>query len=340
MISAKENITGSINSKQTITGVLNKAIEYVNPITQEKEVTPTKEVQVVEPDGGYTGLSKVIVNRYTPNVIKKTITSNGIYKACDDEADGYSEVDVVTAGVDINEYFKDTVDGGEQMIGGKNWSGTVKKIPAFKFNGTDMIGMFMNFGGTEIDLSNIDTSKVTNMSNSFCGCANVASLDLSNFDTSKVTNMYGMFQGCKNLIGKLDLSNFDTSNVTRMGNMFRDVGNKVTELDISNFDMSKVTDVQYVFNGLISVEKLKINNHHNLGKAYKTTDNANYFYYTLDLSKLTKISHDDIMNVINGLFDIASAGVKPQKLVLGSTNLTKLTSEEKEIATNKGWTVS
>ena len=46
------------------------------------------------------------------------------------------------------------------------------------------------------------------------------------------------------------------------------------------------------------------------------------------------------MNAINDLYDIASAGVQPQKLVLGSTNLAKLTAEEIAIATNKGWTGS
>lgn len=46
------------------------------------------------------------------------------------------------------------------------------------------------------------------------------------------------------------------------------------------------------------------------------------------------------MSVINGLYDIASAGVQPQKLVLGTTNLAKLSQAEIDIATNKGWTVS
>ncbi len=62
MISAKGSLTGSLNSKQVLNGKLNKAVEYINPITQEKEVTPTKEIQNIEPDKNYTGLSKVKVN--------------------------------------------------------------------------------------------------------------------------------------------------------------------------------------------------------------------------------------------------------------------------------------
>ena len=45
---------------------------------------------------------------------------------------------------------------------------------------------------------------------------------LSQLDTSKVTNMYGMFQSMKN-VTSLDLSGFDTSNVTHMQAMFANI---------------------------------------------------------------------------------------------------------------------
>lgn len=339
---------------------------------QEKKATPSEEVQEIVADVPYDGLSKVILDKIPSQYIvpkgeikiikngvydvtemasanvdvpekklgTKRITENGFYNASDDNLDGYSQVEVETSGVNINDYFKDTINGGQLTIGGNNWSGTIKKLPTFIFKGTDMTGMFMNFQGIEIDLTGFDTSNVTRMYNTFYGCINVKSLNLSNFNTSKVTTMYAMFQNCKNLIGKLDLSNFDTSKVTDMANMFREVGFGVTELDIDNFDMSNVIEISYIFYGLIGITRLKINNYHNLGKSYKTTDSANYYNYTLDLSRMTKLPHDDIMNVINGLYDIANAGVKTQKLVLGATNLAKLTSEEIAIATNKGWNVS
>ena len=78
----------------------------------------------------------------------------------------------------------------------------------------------------------------------------------------------------------------------------------------------------------------------NLGQTYLTTQSANYYEYKLDLSPCTKLTHDSLMNVINKLYDIASKGVKTQQLILGSTNLAKLTAEEIAIATNKGWSVS
>ncbi|MBR7037121.1 BspA family leucine-rich repeat surface protein [bacterium] len=44
-------------------------------------------------------------------------------------------------------------------------------------------------------------------------------LDVSNFDTSKVTNMRGVFRNCIYLTS-VDVSNWDTSNVTDMSMMF------------------------------------------------------------------------------------------------------------------------
>lgn len=54
---------------------------------------------------------------------------------------------------------------------------------------------------------------------SFIYCTTLTSLDVSNFDTSAVTNMYSMFQNCSSL-ASLDLSNFDISKVTSKNNMF------------------------------------------------------------------------------------------------------------------------
>ena len=42
--------------------------------------------------------------------------------------------------------------------------------------------------------------------------------DVSNFDTSRVTDMYGMFRGA--VLFNEDLSNFDTSSVTDLDYMF------------------------------------------------------------------------------------------------------------------------
>ena len=96
-----------------------------------------------------------------------------------------------------------------------------------------MMGYFDSFDKmTSIDLSALDTSKVTNMSAMFNSCSSLTSLDLSNFDTSQVTSMLGMFNNCSSLTS-LDVSNFDTSKVTDMGFMFYECS-KLTQITVSN----------------------------------------------------------------------------------------------------------
>ena len=112
-------------------------------------------------------------------------------------------------------------------------------------NGTDYSGLFYNHNGTNLDLSNWDTSKVTDMNYMFVYCRYLTSLDVSNFDTSKVTNMSNMFSSCSDLT-TLDLSNFDTSQATNMSYMFC-FCKGLNTLDLSNWDTSKVTNMFYMF---------------------------------------------------------------------------------------------
>ena len=78
----------------------------------------------------------------------------------------------------------------------------------------------------EIDLSNFDTSKVTDMAYMFAGISNLTSLDLSNFDTSKVTDMQYMFYLGDNNISKDKLetiyvnNDFNTTKLSEFTEMF------------------------------------------------------------------------------------------------------------------------
>ena len=108
---------------------------------------------------------------------------------------------------------------------------------------------------TEMDLSGLDTSALTDMRSMFSSCKSLISLDLSNFDTSKVKDMGYMFDNCQSLIS-VNLSSFNTSNVTSMSNMFS-YCYKLTSLDLSNFDTSKTGYMDYMFrrcSGLTSLD--------------------------------------------------------------------------------------
>ena len=145
---------------------------------------------------------------------------------------------------------------------------------------------------TTLNLSNFDTSKVTDMSYMFSYMSNLITLDLSNFDTSQVTNMEVMFEGMSNLT-TLNLSNFDTSKVTNMQNMFGLMTN-LTILDLSNFDTSKVTDMHGMFYGMPNLTTLNLSN-------FDTSQvtNMNYMFYGMRNLTTLNLSNFDTSKVTN-----------------------------------------
>ena len=127
------------------------------------------------------------------------------------------------------------------------------------YNFSNMSYMFNNCNKlTTVDVSNLDTSKVTNMHKTFSNCRALTTLDASKWDTSNVTDMYGMFEYCNSLT-TLDLSNWDTSNVIDMYGMFYGCY-KLTTLDLSNWDTSNVTSMSGMFNNCYKLATLDVSN--------------------------------------------------------------------------------
>ena len=145
---------------------------------------------------------------------------------------------------------------------------------------------------TEIDLSNFDTSQVTNMSCMFYNCSSLSSLNLSNFNTSKVVDMNRMFIRCSSL-KELDLTNFDTSQVTNMELMFYKYSSANT-LNLSNFITSKVNNMYGMFYGCESLNSLNLSN-------FDTSQVVNMSKMFNGCSKLIEldISNFDTSNVNN-----------------------------------------
>ena len=124
-------------------------------------------------------------------------------------------------------------------------------------NVTNMYGMFDGcYGLTELDLSGFDTSNVTDMGYMFSGCESLSSLDLSSFDTSNVTAMNNMFSYC-NSLNEIKISGFDTSNVTTMYDMFG-YCHSLTEIDVSGFDTSNCIDMSYMFSSCGELTSLDV----------------------------------------------------------------------------------
>lgn len=137
------------------------------------------------------------------------------------------------------------------------WSGVASEITSAEVNVTGMTDASAMFSGTKLtklDLSNFDTSSVTNMRSMFSQCSLNLDLDFDDIDTSSVTNMTHMFWFAS-VNGSLDFSNIDTSSVTDMSDMFLNA--RVESLDLSDFDTSSVTKMVSMFSGC-TVENLKL----------------------------------------------------------------------------------
>ena len=180
----------------------------------------------------------------------------------------------------------------------------------------------------------LNTSKVIDMNGMFSSCYSLKTIPL--LDTSSVTNMSTMFHSCSSLI---TIPQLDTSSVIYMNGMFNNCNSLIT---IPQLNTSSVTDINGMFYNCSSPETL--GGFLNLGQAYKTTASANYSSYKLDLSSCKKLTEQSLINVLTNLYDIKTKGCKAQQVVIGSTNLAKLTSEEGQQALSnaqaKGWTIS
>ena len=196
------------------------------------------------------------------------------------------------------------------------------------------MGYMFNYCGSLMTIPMLDTSKVTNMSTMFNYCSSL--MTIPQLDTRKVTDMSRMFGNCNSL--KI-IPQLDTSNVNNMNTMFN-YGYSL--MAIPKLDTSNVNNIMNMFYQCLSLTNF--GGLENLGQAYSTTQSANYRNYKLDLSTCTALTEQSLINVLNNLYDIATKGCKVQQVVLGSTNLAKLTSTEGQQALSnaqaKGWTLS
>ena len=164
----------------------------------------------------------------------------------------------------------------------------VSKIDTSKV--TDMSNLFDDVRiYNKIDLSNWDTSKVTNMQGIF-GNSDFTEIKASNWDTSKVTNMQGMFHNASEL-KKIDVSKWNTSKVTNMRSLF--FNTRIEGLDLTKWNTSNVTDMSDMFYSSV-YNKLDLNN----WNTSKVINMARMFYGTqipeLDLSNWDTSNVEDM----------------------------------------------
>ena len=206
----------------------------------------------------------------------------------------------------------------------------------------------------------IDTSNATNMNQMFMGCSSLRQAKM--LDTSKVTSMSSMFNSCEYLE---TVAEYNTSNVKDFSSMFAydrniksapnfDMKNAINIsrmfyscdrlLGVPLFNTSKVVRMDNMFGGCSRLQVIPALDASNVTNLYGIFD---YDYeireihmtgmkVSFSLISCNKMERDALVEVLNNLATIEST----MTLSLGSTNLAKLSDEDKAIATNKGWTLA
>lgn len=113
---------------------------------------------------------------------------------------------------------------------------------------------FKSTNYTSINLSNVDTSQIIDMSGMFAYCRKLKSLDLSNINTSNVNDMSSMFYECESLVS-IDMNNVDTGNVMSMTDMFFGCKN-IKRVDLSNMKHDKLYSTIRMFGGCKNLKYL------------------------------------------------------------------------------------
>ena len=106
----------------------------------------------------------------------------------------------------------------EKLVIKKSKTINYKYFPKTKKELKDIIEQRIKKEGNEVDLNDIDVSKITDMSYLFEGNTNFNG-DISNWDVSNVKDMSNMFDRCKKF--NQDISNWDVSNVKDLQDIFK-----------------------------------------------------------------------------------------------------------------------
>ncbi|VTU69944.1 hypothetical protein [Lactobacillus sp. CBA3605] [Leuconostoc pseudomesenteroides] len=148
-------------------------------------------------------------------------------------------------------------------------------------------------------------------------------IDLNNLTTSHVTNMTRWFENDKAL-STLDLSTFVTSNVTTMFAMF--YGSGVTSLDLSNWDVTKVRSFSGMFGNTSALTTLDLTNW-GVGRTASDVSMYRMFFRTPELTNLTltnfKTTNVTDMSAMFYRLSVYSGGVT--SLDLSNWDVTKVT---------------
>ncbi len=201
-------------------------------------------------------------------------------------------------------------------------------------NGTNFEGMFIRCYSLQ-SIPQLDTSKGIDFNSMFGGCYSLQSIP--QLDTSSGTNFVDMFGGCSSL---QSIPLLDTSSGTDFSDMFSFC---YSLQSIPLLDTSSGTDFSDMFSFCYSLQSIP------LLDTSSGTDFNGMFYYCSSLSSAPlqgtpqnisyencRLSRQALIDIFNGLATVQNKTIT----ITGNYGASQLTANDKNIATNKGWTIT
>lgn len=212
-------------------------------------------------------------------------------------------------------------------------------------NNIKLTSMIKTFEGceilTSIDISNIDTSYVTNIYYLFFNNTSLKSIDLSKNNFENVVNASYLFTLCKsissinistsfskleyfeggfiecNSLTSIDLSLLNTKNLNRMYRLFYKC-TSIEKINLGNLNTEKVTDMISLFYSCDSLTSLDLGNF-----ITKNVLNMSFMFYNCSSLKYINLNSFDTSKVEN-MYAMFSSCISLNSLNLSSFETTKL----------------
>ena len=203
------------------------------------------------------------------------------------------------------------------------------------YTGTSFNSMFSSCYSLQT-IPQLDTSQGTSFNSMFSSCYSLQTIP--QLDTSQGTSFNGMFSSCYSL---QTIPQLDTSQGTSFNGTFQ---NCYSLQSIPELNTSQGISFSGTFSNCYSLQtitQLNLNLANFIGSIFSNNSKLEFINLlnitkSINLSSSSKYSRETLVNgVLNNLVDLT--GQTSQALTLGSTNLNKLTEEDKLIAVNKNW---
>ena len=283
---------------------------------QEKEITLTEngDYEIV-PDAGYEGISRLSIVNDTHPKLKPSELGITFSNATFTEMPDVFDISDVTN----FDYF---------FYGASN----LTKVPEIQQPITSSRSMFEGCSSLVSLPDDFDFEHTTNAAYMFYKCGIKEFRDI---DIPLATNMSHFFQDCSATI----IGNINAPSTDYVDEFFWNC--KVVTL--GDVYAPKASNTSWFFDNtssLVTCGKITVA-YFNNNMLYGTRNIENFGGFvglavSFDFSSLTKLTEQSLVNIMNE----AATVTEGQVLTFGSTNLAKLSDEEKAIATSKGWTLA